>query len=62
MSNEAPNSGKDWTTQERDAMKIWAQLGLSTEQIAQKLGRTMDSVYDEASRHGITLMPRDKYK
>lgn len=54
------NNGKNWTQMEESTLKKLAKQNVDTDDIAKKLGRTVDSVYKKASREDISLKPKDK--
>jgi hypothetical protein len=54
------NNGKNWTQTEESTLKKLAKQNVDTDDIAKKLGRTVDSVYKKASREDISLKPKDK--
>ena len=60
MLNKQPrNADKPWTTEEIARFKLLIYAKVSTQEIAQRLGRTMMAVYDKASELGLSLKPVD---
>lgn len=60
MPNNTPkNADKAWTTEEIVKFKLLINAKVSTQEIAQRLGRTMTAIYDKASELGLSLKPVD---
>ena len=53
------NQGKDWTESEVLKLKALASSNTTTKEIANKLQRTVNSVYNKASEENISLKPKD---
>jgi hypothetical protein len=51
------NTGKQWTTQDVQALRQLANQDTPTPVIGLKLGRTPAAIYTKASEEGISLMP-----
>lgn len=47
---------QDWNPEEVQKLKQLVQQGVSTDQIAQQLGKSEDSIRSKATDEGITLM------
>ncbi len=56
------NHGKKWTKSEDIQIRRLANAGVSTSEIAKKLGRTEASIRNEASENNISLKPKDRRK
>jgi hypothetical protein len=57
MSKPDRNSGKQWTTQDVNALEKLAKQNTPTRVIGLKLGRTEDAVRNKASQEDISLRP-----
>lgn len=55
-----PHHREKWTKQQERQLKQDAKSGMDTPDIAKDLGRTVDAVYDRASKLGVSLDPPDK--
>ncbi len=53
------NKGKKWTNSQVSELKKLAKQGITTPNIAKKLGRTSDAIYNKASDENISLKPKD---
>lgn len=51
---------KKWTETEEARLRKMAKEGTTTERIAKRLNRSVDSVTSKASREGVSLLPKDK--
>ena len=54
------NSGKKWTPQEIQQLKVLARKNTPTRVIGIKIGRTPSGIYKKASEQGITLKPTNQ--
>jgi hypothetical protein len=52
-------TNKQWTSKDVQTLKKNAST-LTTGEIAFKLGRTKNAIYNKASEEGISLKPKDK--
>ncbi len=50
-----PNAGKPWTPEDIEALRRFAAEGVALDQIAEQLGRSLESVSDRARKVGIAL-------
>lgn len=57
MSKTPKNHGKEWTPAEKRSLKELANGNTPTRLIANKLGRTEESVRAKASEENISLKP-----
>lgn len=51
------NSGKSWSDQDIEKLEQFADEDMPTPVIGLKLGRTVNAVYNMASKEDISLMP-----
>lgn len=60
MSKSTRNSGKEWSSSDKRALKELAQGNTPTRVIGLKLGRTAGAVQNKASEMGVSLKPNNQ--
>lgn len=60
MSKSTRNTGKSWTSGERQELRRLAQQNTPTRVIGLKLGRTPAAVQNQASKQGTSLRPTNQ--
>lgn len=60
MARRPAKHGTEWTNNDIQRLRKEAGKGTDTPVIAKKLQRTIDAVYQEASKESISLKPKDK--
>lgn len=60
MSKSNRNSGKPWTRQEVQQLRILAKQNTPTRVIGLELGRTEGAIRNRASEEGISLKPTNQ--
>lgn len=60
MSKSTRNSGKPWSSSDKQALKQLANKDTPTRVIGLKLGRTAEAVQNKASEMGVSLKPTNQ--
>jgi IS30 family transposase len=60
MSKSTRNSGKAWTSQDRQQLRQLAAENTPTRVIGLKMGRTPDAIYSQAVKQGTSLEPHNQ--
>ncbi len=60
MAKKPANAHKPWTRDDKQTLRHEAGIGRVTPMIAHILGRSVNAVYDEASKLHVTLHPTNK--
>jgi hypothetical protein len=60
MSKSTRNTGKEWTSTDKQHLKELATKNTPTRVIGLKLGRSEDAIYSQASKQGVSLGPTNQ--
>ena len=60
MTKSTRNSGKTWSSTDRQELRSLAKGNTPTRVIGLKLGRTEDAVYSKANALGVSLKPTNQ--
>lgn len=60
MAKSTRNTGKPWTSAEKQELRDLARQNTPTRVIGLKLGRTPDAVQNQASKQGTSLRPTNQ--